>query len=99
MALTADPIFNALTLGAGSAEGVVAADATAAVGGQVGPKFVGNAISGFTKHGIDQVINRGLSPSALLNAARAGPFSPPLGDATGSWPPVAVLPREVSGIC
>jgi hypothetical protein len=46
-------------------------------------KFVGNAISGFTKHGINQVINRGVKPAALLDAARNGTARGPLIDRLG----------------
>ena len=46
-------------------------------------KFVGNAKSGFTKHGIDQVINRGVAPGALLDAARNGTTRGPILDHLG----------------
>ncbi|SRR6266536_788356 len=75
---------------AGAADGLIAgagentvANAAAASGGQVGPEFVANTISGFTKHGIDQVIERGVSPQALLDAARNGAVRGPLVDQLG----------------
>jgi RHS repeat-associated protein len=75
---------------AGAADGMLfgagentLANATAASGGQVGPEFIGNAISGFTKHGINSVINKGISPSALLEAARNGVARSPVVDALG----------------
>jgi RHS repeat-associated protein len=49
----------------------------------LGRPFIGNAISGFTKHGMDQVINRGVSPAALLDAARNGTTRGPLVDQLG----------------
>jgi uncharacterized protein RhaS with RHS repeats len=63
----------------------VGAQATAAVStaATVGTRFIGNAISGFTKHGIDQIINRGVSPGALLDAARNGTTTGPLVDQLG----------------
>jgi RHS repeat-associated protein len=60
-----------------------AASAAITTAATVGPRFIGNAISGFTGHGIDQVINRGVTPGALLDAARNGQTVGPLVDQLG----------------
>jgi hypothetical protein len=68
----------ALTAATGTST-VAATDATSVAGRQV----VGRAITGFTKHGINQIINRGVGPAALLNAARNGTTTGPLIDNMG----------------
>ena len=75
---------------AGAADGLIfgasentVANVAATSGGQVGREFIANTISGFTKHGIDQVITRGVTPQALLQAARTGAVRGPLLDQLG----------------
>jgi hypothetical protein len=61
----------------------VAASVATTTPAVVGRQFIGNAISGFTKHAIDQIINRGVKPAALLDAARNGRTTGPLIDQLG----------------
>jgi len=72
-----------LLVGGANATASAAATPAASSGGQVGGQFIGNAISGFTRHGLNQIINRGVAPRALLDAARFGATRPVVVDFLG----------------